>query len=80
MLESWSLYNGTISVKFLSPITIPAAWVAIFLNKPSNFKAKLISFSIVGSSFCASCSLGSMATDSASVKGLDGSKGIILDN
>jgi hypothetical protein len=33
-----SLYKGTTSVNFLSAITTPAACVATFLFKPSNFK------------------------------------------
>ena len=35
-LEDEALYNGTVLVRFLSPITTPAACVAIFLFKPSN--------------------------------------------
>ena len=37
-VEERSLYNGINSSRSLSPITTPAACVAMFLYKPSNFK------------------------------------------
>src|SRR6056300_1505990 len=79
-VDDKSLYKGTISSKFLSPITTPAACVATFLYNPSSFSEKFINFLITGSFFSASCNLGSMAIDSANERGLDGSKGIILHN
>ena len=46
-----SLYRGTNSVNFLSAITTPAACVAIFLFKPSNFKERSVNFLTLLSSF-----------------------------
>ena len=46
-----SLYKGTDSVNFLSAITTPAAWVAIFLFKPSSFNERSINFLTRGASF-----------------------------
>ena len=76
--ELLSLYNGTCSDNFSPAITTPAACVAKFLFKPSNFKDNLINFFTLGLFFSSSLILGSLAIDSCSVKGLDGSNGIIL--
>ena len=43
-LAALSLYNGTISVSFLSAITTPAAWVATLRFNPSSFKESSINF------------------------------------
>ena len=72
------MYRGTSSADFSSGITTPAAWVAMFLFKPSNFKESSISFFTLGSFFSSLCNLGSLAMDSFRESGLDGSNGIIL--
>ena len=77
--EETSLYSGTTSVSFLSAITTPAAWVATFLFRPSNFKERSVSFFTLGSSFISFCNRGSPAMHWVKFCGLDGSKGIIFD-
>ena len=42
--EVWSMYNGNCSANISPAITTPAACVAIFLFKPSNFKDSSRSF------------------------------------
>ena len=76
--ESISLYKGTCSASFPSDITTPAACVARFLFNPSNLSDNSISFLTLGLLFSSSVILGSLAIDSFSVNGLDGSNGIIL--
>ena len=74
-----SLYKGTTSVSFLSAITTPAAWVATFRFKPSNFNERFTSFFTLGSSLSNFWSLGSPAIHSVKFWGRDGSKGIIFE-
>ena len=74
-----SLYKGTTSVNFLSAITTPAAWVATFLFKPSNFKERSVNFFTRGSSLTNFWSLGSLLMHSIKLWGLEGSKGIIFE-
>ena len=74
-----SLYKGTASVNFLSAITTPAAWVATFLFKPSNFNERSVNFFTRVSSFINFWSLGSLLIHSLKLNGRDGSKGIILE-
>ena len=66
-LDDASLYKGTESVNFLSAITTPAACVATFLFRPSNFKDKSINFFTRGSSFINFCSRGSLFIHSVKV-------------
>ena len=73
-----SLYKGTNSANFSSGITTPAAWVAIFLFKPSSFFEISISFFTLGSFFSSSLILGSCAIAFSKSRGLEGSNGIIL--
>ena len=61
MQTEMSLYNGTISVNFLSAITTPAACVATLRFKPSNFKEISVNFFTLGSSLTSFCNLGSPA-------------------
>ncbi len=75
-----SLYNGINSAKFFSAITTPAAWVAIFLFKPSSFIDNSISLFTLESFSFSIFNLGSRAIDSSNESGLEGSKGIILHN
>ena len=77
--EDKSLYRGTVSDRFFSAITTPAAWVATFLFNPSNLRDKSISFLTLESSFIIFWIRGSLATHSFNPIGLDGSNGIIFE-
>ncbi len=63
----------------MSAITTPAACVATFLFKPSNFKERSVNFFTLESSFTSFWSLGSPAIHCDKLCGLDGSKGIIFE-
>jgi len=52
--ELLSLYKGTSSESFSPAITTPAACVAKFLFKPSNFKESSINFLTLGLFFSSS--------------------------
>ena len=75
-----SLYNGIISTKGLSPITNPAACVAAFFNKPSNFKEILNNCEISSPELIAANNFGSISRASFKVVGEAGLLGINLHN
>ena len=79
-LDEGSLYIGTNSARFSSGITTPAAWVAIFLFKPSNFFEISTSFLTLSSFSSSFLILGSCAIAFSKERGREGSKGIILHN
>ena len=72
------MYSGNCSANLFPAITTPAACVAIFRLRPSSCKDKSKSFLTFLLFRTSSLNLGSRSIDSCKVKGLEGSKGTIL--